>query len=294
MDDNAAFWKWYLEHDPRVILSLGAGVQSSVLALMFSQGEFEGVLPMPEVAVFSDTQAEPAYVYEWISWLRPQLAFPIEVVTKGSLRKNILDAVEGERFAGAPFFTESDTGREGRLRRQCTREFKVEPITKFVRGFVGLEKGQRAPRGRVLAMQYIGISMDEAIRMKPAREKWVRHFWPLIDKRMSRYDCLQWMEDRGLPLPRKSSCTFCPYHDDAYWREMKETDPQSWQDAIEVDRKIRAGVRGTEQKLYLHRSLKPLEEVDLSFAVVSDARRTPEDYGQENLFGEECEGMCGV
>ncbi len=161
----------------------------------------------------------------------------------------------------------------------------MTPITQFVRGFVGLEKGQRAPKGEILARQYIGISLDEAVRMKPAREKWLLHEWPLIDRRMTRSDCIQWMVDNGYPMPRKSSCTFCPYHSDAYWREMKLTDPESWAEAVEVDEAIRNGVRGTEEKLYLHRSLTPLKEVDL---------RNAEDYGQVDMFNEECEGLCGV
>ena len=38
--------------DVKVVLSLGAGVQSSTLALMAAKGE---VTPMPDVAVFADT-----------------------------------------------------------------------------------------------------------------------------------------------------------------------------------------------------------------------------------------------
>jgi hypothetical protein len=54
---------------------------------------------------------------------------------------------------------------------------------------------------------------------------------------------------------------------------------------VRIDELIRGGVRGTTQKLYLHRSLKPLAEIDFSSA---------EDKGQGTLFGDECEGMCGV
>lgn len=269
----------------RTMLSLGAGVQSSTLALMFAEGELEGKFPMPEVAVFADTGAEPQKVYEWLDWLETQLPFKVERVSHGSLLDDTLEAVRGGRFAGPPFYTESDTGREGVLRRQCTREYKVTPLTQFARRFVGLEFRQRAPRNVILARQYIGISLDEAIRMKPAREPWLKHEWPLVDLGMTRQHCLEWMQSRGYPRPSKSSCTFCPYHDDGLWREMKLTDPQAWAQAVEVDEAIRDGVRGTTQKLYLHRSLVPLAEVDL---------RNAEDAGQQVMFGDECEGMCGV
>jgi hypothetical protein len=52
--------------EPIHILSLGAGVQSSTLALMAAAGE---VTPMPTAAIFADTQDEPASVYRWLDWL---------------------------------------------------------------------------------------------------------------------------------------------------------------------------------------------------------------------------------
>lgn len=42
------------------VLSLGAGVQSSAIALMIAEGEIEPV----EFAVFADTGAEPDRVYQ--------------------------------------------------------------------------------------------------------------------------------------------------------------------------------------------------------------------------------------
>lgn len=263
------------------ILSLGAGVQSSTLALMIKHGEVEPV----DAAIFADTGAEPKGVYAWLDWLESQVPFPVHrVMHKDGLLENIKESIKGGRFAGAPFYTESDTSAGGTLRRQCTREFKVQPITQKLRELCGLAKGQRAGKA-IRVVQYIGISWDEVQRMKPSREAWIKHEWPLIDRRMTRQHCLQWMADKSYPLPVKSACTFCPYHNDGLWRDMKLNDPESWQQAVDVDRMIRGGVRGTSQKLYLHRSMKPLEEVDF---------RNAEDFGQIDAFGNECEGMCGV
>lgn len=70
---------------------------------------------------------------------------------------------------------------------------------------------------------------------------------------------------------------------------MKKADPKSFAQAVAVDQHIRSGVaavaRGLDADIYLHRSLKPLLEVDL---------RTSEDVGQLSMFGNECEGLCGV
>ena len=63
-----------MSQEPIHVLSLGAGVQSSTLALMAAKGE---VGPMPTAAIFADTQAEPASVYKWLDWLEAQLPFPV-------------------------------------------------------------------------------------------------------------------------------------------------------------------------------------------------------------------------
>lgn len=263
------------------ILSLGAGVQSSTLALMIAAGE----IPMVDAAIFADTGAEPLGVYEWLNWLEKQLPFPVHrVMHKEGLLEDLKSSMKGGRFASVPFYTESSTSAGGLLRRQCTREYKVTPITQKLRSLCGLAKGQKAGKG-IRVMQYIGISLDESIRMKPSREAWIKHEWPLVDLRMTRTHCLEWMAKHNYPLPVKSACTFCPYHNDGLWRDMKMNDKASWDQAVEVDEMIRSGVRGVKQKLFLHRSMKPLVEVDF---------RNATDMGQVDLFNNECEGMCGV
>jgi len=263
------------------ILSLGAGVQSSTLALMAAAGE---IAPMPDAAVFADTGAEPHVVYEWLQWLEQKLPFPIYRVRKEEgLTRNIERAIIGGRFAGAPFFVHSPRG-VGQLRRQCTGEFKIAPIVRKVRELVGLAP-RCGPRTRKLVVQYIGISLDEWTRMKPSRVPWIEHRWPLVERRLTRNDCLVWMRRQGFPEPPRSACVYCPYRSDAEWRALRDRDARGWNEAIRIDRLIRTGVRGVRHPLYVHRSLRPLSEVDL---------RSAAEYGQASLFANECEGMCGV
>ena len=257
------------------------------MALMAAHGV---ITPMPDCAIFADTQAEPNHIYEWLDWLETQLPFPIFRVTNGDLRQDIFDACyslneKTKRVAGVPFFTEG-AQRTGILRRQCTSEYKIKPVNKKLRELLGLKKGERAPKGKVLVEKWIGISTDEIQRMKLPPEKWMTHRFPLIDANMTRIHCLQWMRDNGYnELPKKSSCTFCPYHDRKTWLEIKENDQKSWQDAIKVDRAIRDGVHGSKQKLFLHKSGVALDEVDLT-----DPNKDQVSFS----FMDECDGMCGV
>ena len=74
------------------VISLGGGVQSSVMALMAGEGAFDRV---PDCAIFADTRWEPPSVYQHLRWLSEQLGFPLHVVDKGrSLRELFAEAVE--------------------------------------------------------------------------------------------------------------------------------------------------------------------------------------------------------
>jgi len=258
------------------------------MALMAAKGE---ITPMPVGCIFSDTGAEPKSVYDFLEFLEKELPFPVhKVMEKEGLTKNVQNSVSrGTRFAGIPLFTETDGDKpKGQLRRQCTNEFKIKPITRKIRELVGLKKGQRGGN-ETRVIQWIGISLDEIQRMRDSHLKWAEHRWPLVDLRMKRHDCLRWMEKNGYPKPPRSACTYCPYHSNHEWKRMKDNDPQSWTEAVEMDKLIRHGVKGTKEKLFLHPTLVPLEEVDLS---------TDVDKGQGllqlNDMNQECEGMCGV
>lgn len=264
------------------VISLGAGVQSTTLALMAARGD---IGPMPDCAIFADTGAEPLAVYRHLDWLEAELPFPVHRVSAGNLRDEIVRAMDGgcRMDARPPFFTVPN----GMLRRQCTQDYKIRPIIRKVRELIGLKKRQRSPKTAVVE-QWIGISCDEAMRMKPSQLPFITHRWPLIEKEMHRKDCLAWCEERQYPRPAKSACTFCPYTDNARWRDMKANDPVSFADAVAIDKVIRPGMPGPKRPMgtgwFLHRDRIPLDEVDFS---------TAEDRGQINMFLNECEGMCG-
>jgi len=266
------------------VLSLGAGVQSSVLALMAAKGE---IGPRPDYAIFADTQWEPKEVYDHLDWLesvvsnplRVEHPFPIIRVSKGNIREDSLNGrIQIPAFAKGA----------GMSSRQCTRDYKIDPVTKKIRELIGLKYRQHAPKTPVVE-QWLGISTDEVQRMKESRDKFIENRWPLIEEGMSRRDCLAWFA-RHYPerTLAKSACIGCPFHTNEEWRRIRDTDPVSWQDAVEFDKAIRSKgtLKGMNNQQYSHRSCVPLDEVDLSTAA---------DKGQVEFgFQEECEGMCGI
>lgn len=273
--------------EPIHIISLGAGVQSSTMALMAAAGE---IGPMPTAAIFADTQAEPASVYTWLDWLEKQLPFPVIRVTAGSLTDRALEmrtTKDGRKFSKTdiPMFTRNHDGTTGKImNRSCTADYKIRPIIREVRRLASIKRGQKS----IGVIQWIGISLDEVQRMKPSREKWCEHRWPLIDLRMKRHDCLRWMEANGFPMPPRSSCIYCPYHSNNEWRRLRDQEPNEWQKAVEFERQLQATKAASgnfKTTPFLHRSCVPLDQVDLS---------TDSERGQGELWGNECEGMCGV
>lgn len=267
------------------VLALGAGVQSSTLYLLASEGKLQ---PKPDLAIFADTQAEPPWVYEQLAYLERVGSIPIHRVTVGSLEEAVHTAHNstGGRFASVPFWTTTPTGR-GMGRRQCTREYKLDPIQQEIRRCLGLQKGERAA-GRFRVEEWVGISLDEAHRAKPSRTSWITTRWPLLfDLPMRRWDCLAYLEAAGHPIPKRSACYFCPYRSDREWRDLRDHAPALFERALALDETIRENrARGIRGEQYLHDSLRPLRAVDL------DA--TGPDERQAELFGNECEGMCGV
>lgn len=274
------------------ILSLGAGVQSSCILLMSCRG----VLPKVDAAIFADTQFEPGPVYENLRWLIQEAALfgiHVHVRSKGSILEDSLNArVRGKkegshRWGSMPWFTKADgSTKEGRIKRQCTSEYKLHVIDRFCRREVlGLKPKQRAPKEPVIE-KWIGISRDEAHRIKPCRDPYAFNEYPLIGYptsygiSMSRKECLLWLKenypDRVFP---RSACIGCPFRSDAEWKEMRKNDWIDWQRAIEFDLAIRK-VGGMRGDTFTHRSCKQLSE-----AILED---------QPDLFGNECEGLCGV
>lgn len=267
------------------ILSLGAGVQSTTMALMAAHGL---ITPMPDAAIFADTGWEPKPVYDHLAWLMSPnvLPFPVHIVQKGNLRDDVMARrnTTGGRYAAIPWYTTNPDGTQGIGRRQCTSEYKLTPLMWKMRELLGVERRDRIKRQAVQV--YVGISTDEAHRMKPARQQWIENRWPLIEIGVSRRGCLSWLKANGYPDPPKSACIGCPFHSDSMWRDMRDNHPEEWSDAVAVDAALRQensrGIKATE---YMHPQRVPLTEVDLS---------THAERGQPDLFGAECEGMCGV
>jgi hypothetical protein len=251
------------------VLSLGAGVQSTALAIMAARGEFGGITD----AIFSDTGWEPGEVYAHLDRLEREVLAPAGIrlhrVSSGNIRRDALDPEH--RFASMPLFVRNPDGSDGMARRQCTSEYKLKPIRETVRKLLGApprEDGKpgRVPTGR-WAEQWVGISWDERDRAEGKTEPgYTRTRYPLLERELTREHCRVINEAAGFRAVAKSACIGCPYRTNRSWREMRDAHPEQFADAVDFDHAIRNGsaranANGMDLRghMFLHRARVPLE-----------------------------------
>lgn len=285
---------------------MGYGVQSVTLSVMACLGD----MAMPDYAIFADPGWESAATYAYKAWFEKWAAergLEIVAVSKGNLRA---DAVINQRGAQMPLYSlgmkeikefcdgcedcdgncglfvheahrhcpghgtgKMELAPDGMVNRQCTSEYKIMPIRNEIKRRLGVKNGGEIKEPVALTL---GISLDEAIRMKDSPLGWIVHEYPLVDLRMTRGDCERYLESKGIQKPPKSACIGCPFRSDDAWKALT---PDEMADAIDLDEKIRTR-KGMDSQFFLHAQRVPLSQV------VFD--KTPD------MFGNECEGHCGL
>ena len=305
------------------ILSLGAGGQSTTVALMSAYGE----LPKFDACIFADTGWEPAEVYAHLAKLTTELEahdIPVLTVSAGNIYEDHINPQHehlfirnprnhpenlGKQRSFIPFFIKTPTGGQavslgdevapdeptaattgewtpGRTRRTCTKTYKIEPVEKKIRELLGLKPRQRWPLHHAVNQSF-GISWDETERMSDPAHACIEHLYPLVDQKMDRDGCHAWMERHGWTAPR-SACIGCPFHRDDEWRRLRDHAPDEWEQAVHFDEAFRerqrAGLLPMVGEPYVHDSRVPLREANI------------EEYrdGIYPLFGEDCSGFCGT
>jgi hypothetical protein len=249
---------------------------------------------LPEAFFFADTGAEPDEVYAHIQAVSEMAGnTPIILCKKdGPTMEEVMLSQEGNRFLPIPAFTrEPGTGRVGMTRRQCTREYKIAPLQKAMRDYIGIAPRRVLPANAIHS--WIGISTDEAGRVKDSGTAGIVNRYPLLEMGLSRDDCREIIKDAGLE-PVKSRCYFCPYIGD--WGQFKSDHPTAFKKAVVMDRTIRNSTQaGVDQPVYLQRSCRPLDgRDDRPLTPLEIAMGMGPDAWEDQGLEDECDGMCGL
>jgi hypothetical protein len=176
-----------------VVISYGGGVQSTALVVL-AMSEGWDVDEVVHVDLMdAESPATREYVARFREWLRREYGRDITVIE----RNMYWDMLDNPAFTPVPW-----RGKRERfmLSRQCTRQYKVQPLQRYL-----YDKYD----GRIGLM--LGISVDEYHRMRDSSAARIEHVYPLVDRRLTRWQCRDIIERAGLAVPWKSSCWFCPF-----------------------------------------------------------------------------------
>lgn len=242
---------------PLRTFSYGGGVQSTAALVLAAQGKIDfPTFLFSNVGDDSELPATLRYVNEVA---KPYAAtHGIELIelnhtrrdgTQETLYRKLTRA--GSRSTGIPIRLEG-SGAPGR--RSCTSDFKIRRIATWQR--------RHGATADAAAVTGLGISLDEFQRARTdSGIAWQVLSYPLLDLRLTRQDCINVIERAGLPVPPKSSCWFCPFHRPSEWMRLRQSDPDLFERAADLERTLseRSETLG-RGKVFLTDRLIPLRQ----------------------------------
>jgi hypothetical protein len=238
------------------IISYGGGVQSTALVVLAATGQLGHV----DAAVWSNVGDDSEHP-KTIDYVR-DVATPwaaehgLEVVTTQKTRRDgtpvtLLGEIR-RKTSSIPIPVHMENGAPGR--RTCTGEFKIKVISKWLRQHGATEQDP--------ATVIVGISVDEIERLNNRRVGKLEVVeYPLVDRRLTRADCMQIISSAGLPVPVRSACYFCPYQSPSKRAEQRRDEPELFWKSVEIERLIveRCDTLG-KPRFFMTRGGRPLDE----------------------------------
>lgn len=191
------------------VLSFGAGVQTTALAILVIQGKLK-----VDVVVFADTGVEKPETYWYMeSYTKPEFEkahVPFEVIRndRPGYEATLYDYYWSRRDLPSVQW------------RRCTDHYKLRPMKRRYRKDVHM---------------LIGFSIDEIERTNRPRTLWATESYPLIEMGLSASDCHFIINDFGWPIPLKSSCYICPFQPVIEWNWLKMNQPALFLKALALE-----------------------------------------------------------
>ena len=266
------------------ILSFGAGMQSTALALMACENAKNPDTPWPlvpiyDAVIFCDLGREPPWVKDQMEFTRRacELAGIKFVVLDSPLYSDFMRNFGERRTISIPWWTIRDDGHKSKMPRNCTIDYKVELISKYVRWeLLGYKKGQRLrDDDRKAHEMHMGFSAEESRRCKENPNPMFINKFPLVEMGLTRADNYAYIKDVWGLETKASACTFCPFHRNQFFAYLKEKEPEEYGRLLKVDELLRDKnpKPPMDSDLFISRSRKRIADL------------TPEDCCDGEYFG---------
>jgi len=236
------------------VFSSGGGTQSSAIAALIAQGK----LPRPDIFVIADTSRECSATWKYLDEVVSPAMISIgldvhRIKPTWAYDGGIWDRTGKHLQIGA---WSNQNGKPGKLTGFCSSQWKTSAIDRYLSKRLGLTRSKYR--------KWIGFSFDEwrrAQRIMAGEEGRKGLIWlPLVTElRMKRRDSVQVVKDMGWPEPPRSRCWMCPNQSDREWHDLKVNYPDEFLKAADLEMEIQQ----SDPHAWLHKSCKPLAEVDL-------------------------------
>ena len=210
------------------MLSMGGGQDSTAILykLLYDKMFRQKYAPGDLIVVMSDTGNEHPETEENVSKLMKkckQHNIPFFLLDNMSS-----DFPENWRGGLISFYTRKTAIGSKAYPKSCTDNLKIRPIYNWLDGYVyhkyGLEKRGRKAAIKEFAEKYgkidvlIGIAKGEEKRASTNESSphlWMRNsinkVYPLIDLKMDRQACQDYIRETGNEVPPPSNCILCPF-----------------------------------------------------------------------------------
>lgn len=269
------------------VLSFGAGMQSTALALMSCENAGNAFTPYPAVPVydaviFCDLGLEPSWVVRQVEFTRlacEKAAIPFYILDTPlyqDFRKNFGQ----RRTISIPWWTLKKDGHKSKMPRNCTIDYKVEMISKFIRWeLLGYKKGQRLRPEDVKAHEmHMGFSVEERHRCKDNPNQLFTNQFPLVTMGLDRADNYRYILEKWGLDTKASACAFCPFHRNYFFQYIRQHEPETYAAVVGIDNLLR------------DKTPKPPMDSDL---FISRSRKRIADLTPEDCTDAECFEYCG-
>jgi len=257
-----------------VVVAYGLGLNSTAMLVeMHRRGE-----PAPDLILFADTGSERPETYAYLpimqAWLR-SVGWP-EIVTVKNASPIAGDASLGDEVYRLRTLPSPAFGVH-----TCSQKWKAAPQDKKCREVFGWNSKTKTWNHGPLVRKLIGYDAGPADgrRVKNADGKWspgYEHRYPLIEWGLDRAGCERVVREAGLPVPRKSSCWFCPAMKRGEIAELAEIQPALYARALEIEDRARERGLLVQSTKGLGRSFSwrdPSPAVDPATAALTPGRK---------------------
>jgi hypothetical protein len=232
------------------ILSFGAGLNSTALLVFLVEHEY----PLDEV-VFADTGGELPETYRHLKTVDTYLSQQgIQLRIVRSKNGTLYDTCARRKVIPS------------QLWRWSTRDYKITPIYAYYRSL------------KAHVNQYLGIAYEERDRMRESGVDYVTNRFPLIEKMVTRQDCIDiiCLADYDFPMPVRSGCYFCPFNSLSRWQEIYEKHKGLYLKAMALEenskhfpkqRLVKLTLRGLQERIEKN---EPIPEFDVKRLCTSE------------------------